>query len=297
MSGSAKDENGTRQATAIGLVAILLWSSLALLTVWAKEIPPFELLALSFGVAFIVGLAVQIARGPAAIAEIRQPLAPWMTAFLGIFLYHAFYFYALSAAPAAQASLIAYLWPLLIVVFSAGVADGEPLRARHVCGALLGLSGTALLLTAGTGSVAGTGSLLAYAAAFGCAVIWAAYSVLNRRFAATPSGMLVGVCGAVAVAGAICHMLVDPATTRPDETQWIAILILGVGPTGLAFFAWDHATKHGRTALLGVLSYLAPVVSTLLLVSAGRAAPTATLLAATALIVGGALLATFGLPS
>ena len=107
---------GDLRATIIGCTAILLWAALALLTVQAAGIPPFELLALSFGVAALGGTTLLAIRGPAALAQLRQPLAPWLTAFIGIFFYHALYFFALSAAPAAGASLIAYLWPLLIVL-------------------------------------------------------------------------------------------------------------------------------------------------------------------------------------
>ncbi len=295
--GAAGATQGAAGATVVGLAAILLWSALALLTVLARGIPPFELLALSFGVATLAGLAVQAGRGRAALAELRQPWAPWLLAFLGIFLYHALYFFALSAAPAAQASLIAYLWPLLIVLLSAGVPGGGRLRPRHLGGALLGLAGTALLLAGrDDASPAGAGSVAGYAAAAGCAVVWSGYSVLNRRFAATPSGMLVGVCGAVVVAGGLCHLGFEAETAVPDAGQWAAVVLLGLGPTGLAFPAWDHATKHGRLALLGALSYLAPLASTALLALASRVALTGPLLLAAGFIVGGALLAT-GLPT
>jgi drug/metabolite transporter (DMT)-like permease len=103
--------------------------------------------------------------------------------------------------------------------------------------------------------------------------------------------MLVGVCGAVALAGALCHLAFEPATIRPDTTQWIAVLALGIGPTGLAFLAWDHATKHGSLPLLGALSYLAPLVSTLLLLAAGAVAATFSLLLSALLIIGGAVVA------
>lgn len=279
-------------ATLIGVVAILLWAALAVLTIEAKGIPPFELLALTFAVAFLGGLVVLSLRGRAGLVELRQPLAAWLCGFVGIFFYHALYFFALSAAPAAQASLIAYLWPLLIVLLSTLAPGAERLRARHVIGALLGLGGTALLLSGRNQTTSVPAPALGYAAAFGCALVWSGYSVLNRRYAEVPSGMLVGVCGAVALAGGLCHVLAEPMSVYPEGRQWIAIVILGLGPTGLAFLAWDHATKHGRLALLGVLSYLAPVVSVLLLVVAGRANPTLSLLLATALIIGGALLAT-----
>lgn len=284
------ESGNKRQATIIGGVAILLWAALAPLTVFTTGIPPFELLALSFAVAFLSGLALLGFRGGTALAELRQPLAPWMTAFIGIFGYHALYFYALKAAPAAEASLIAYLWPLLIVLFAA-LLPGERLAARHVAGALLGLVGTALIVLGRAPSATGDASLSGYAAALMCALLWSAYSVFNRRFGATPSGMIVGVCGAVAVAGGVCHLLFE-ATAVPAPGQWLAIALLGVGPTGLAFLAWDHATKHGHISLLGALSYLAPLLSTALLVAMGNAPATVRLLAAALLIIGGAVLAT-----
>ena len=279
------------RATAMGMLAILLWAALALTTVRARGIPPFELLTLSFGVAFSSGIILLGLRGGrAGLAQIRQPPAPWLTAFCGIFFYHALYFFALSAAPAAQASLIAYLWPLLIVLFSAAF-PGERLRFRHLGGALLGLAGTALVLMGRAEDTNTATSMAGYAAAFGCALVWSGYSVLNRRFDSIPSDMIVGVCGAVALAGAACHLAFEP-TVRPGIDQWLAIGVLGLGPTGLAFLAWDHATKHGRLSLLGALSYLAPLLSTLLLIAAGFAPASPQILLAAALVIGGAVLAT-----
>ena len=103
--------------------------------------------------------------------------------------------------------------------------------------------------------------------------------------------MIVGICGAVALAGALCHLLFE-TTVTPDTAQWVAIAGLGLGPVGLAFLAWDHATKHGNLALLGALSYLAPLISTALLVITGATPATLTLALAALLILGGSLLAT-----
>jgi len=289
------------RATLIGVIAILLWAALALLTAMTQDagtaIPPFELLALSFGVAYIGGVAVLAWRGGFRLL-IQAPSA-WFTAFIGIFLYHALYFFALSSTPPAEASLIAYLWPLLIVLFAASL-PGEHLRWRHLGGAVLGLGGTALLLAkkllAARNGVAIDGSIWGYLAAFGCAFTWSGYSVFNRRFGQTPSEMVIGVCGAIALAGGACHLLLAKAgietTVAPNLTQGLAIIGLGIGPTGLAFLAWDHATKHGKLSLLGSLSYLSPLLSTLLLISTGRAEASWQILLAAVLIILGAAVAT-----
>lgn len=278
------------RATAIGFCAILLWSGLALLTALTEGVPPFELLALSFGVAFAASLIVLARRGRAGFRAWRQPWPVWASGFAGIFFYHALYFYALKAAPPAQASLIAYLWPLLIVILAVVMA-GEPLRFWQLAGAALGLCGTALVVLGRGQEAAGGGAPLAgLIAAAGCAVVWAVYSVTNRRFSEVPTEVMGGICGLVALAGAASHLLFE-RTVMPDATGWAAIVALGLGPTGLAFFAWDYATKNGRLSMLGVLSYFAPLLSTVLLVLCGKAPASPVILLSALLIIGGAALA------
>jgi drug/metabolite transporter (DMT)-like permease len=283
---------GTGRATAIGLVAIGLWSALALSTVAAAGIPPFELLALCFGVAFASGMLVLAMQGRRAVARLRQPPGAWLLAFVSIFFYHALYFFALAAVPPAHASLIAYLWPLLIVLLSALVPGSDRLQPRHLAGAALGFAGAALIFMTRQGGPAQPVLMAGYLAALGCAAIWSGYSVANRRYAQVPSEMLIGVCGAVALAGGAAHLLFE-RSVAPDPKQWLAILFLGIGPTGLAFLAWDHATKHGNVPLLGALSYFAPLISILLLVLAGQARASVFLGVSVVLIVAGAMLASY----
>ncbi len=277
-------------ATAIGVIAVFLWSCLALLTTLTAGIPPFQLLASSFAVAFVASLGVLGWRGRAGFRAWRQPWAVWVTGFVGIFAYHALYFFALKAAPAAEASLIAYLWPLLIVLLAA-LSSGERLKPRQLLGALLGLAGTAFIMQLRSHDAAGAAPIAGYAAALGCALVWSSYSVINRRFSTVPSSFIGAICGLVAVAGLACHLAWE-TTVQPAPSQWAAIVGLGLGPVGLAFFAWDHATKHGSLAMLGALSYLAPLVSTLLLIAVGQSQASAILIVPALLIISGAVIAT-----
>ena len=277
-------------ATLAGTVSILLWSALGLLTTSTRGIPPFETLALTFAVAGGGGLALLALRGRAALAGLLAPWRAWLLGFIGLFAYHALYFLALNNAAAAEASLIAYLWPLLIVLLAASL-PGARLRAAHLAGALLGLAGCALVLRSGGGGPAPGIRALGDAAAAGCALVWSAYSVANRRFAGQPSTAIAGICAAVALAGLACTFAFE-RPVLPDGRQWAALAALGAGPVGAAFFAWDHATKHGSLAVLGALSYLAPLLSTLLLVGFGQARASPALLAAAALVIAGAVVAT-----
>ncbi len=221
----------------------------------------------------------------ARLARLRHSPLAWAIGVGGLFTYHALYFTALDHAPPAQAGLIAYLWPLLIVLFAA-LLPGGVLRPRHLLGAAMGLAGTILILLGGHG-LTGHGSMLGYGCALTAALVWALYSVANRRISAVPSELIVGVRGVVALLAIIVHAATEPSV-MPSTTQSLALVALGIGPVGLAFLLWDVATKHGDLALLGTLSYAAPLVSTGLLIVLGRAPLNVTVIGAAVLIVGGA---------
>jgi drug/metabolite transporter (DMT)-like permease len=280
----------TGAATFIGLGAILLWSALALMTAASGQIPPFELAALTFLIGGLIGLAFAAARG--RVGALIQPWPVWLVGVGGLFGYHALYFAALRLAPPAEASLIAYLWPLLIVLMSA-LLPGERLSARHIVGALLGFGGAAVLFWS---KLAGAATLtraaaLGYALALGCAFVWSSYSVLSRFLRQAATEAVAGFCLVTSALAAICHFAFETTALPENFTQAAAIVGLGLGPVGLAFYVWDYGVKHGDIRLLGVAAYAAPVLSTLILVVAGFAPATPSLGIACVLIVGGALVA------
>lgn len=279
-----------RRATLIGFIAIALWAALALLTAASGDTPPFQMTALTFAIGGLAGLAVTIARGQTR--ALLQPWPVWLVGVGGLFGYHAVYFAALRRAPPEEASLIAYLWPLLIVLFSA-LLPGERLRARHLVGAALGFAGAALLIAgkANGRALFAPEHATGYALAFACAFIWSGYSVLSRRFKSAPTAAVAGFCLVTAALAGLCWAAFE--TTRWPQTpgQWAAVLGLGLGPVGLAFYVWDYGVKHGDIRMLGVASYAAPVLSTLILVAAGVARAGWSLALACALITAGAVVA------
>jgi len=273
-------------ATFIGFTAVLLWSLLAFLTAASGTVPAFQLTAVTFAIG---GASLLLIR-PGAIRAMRQPLPVWLLGVGGLFGYHFCYFFALRNAPPVEAGLINYLWPLLIVVFSA-LLPGERLRWQHLAGCALALLGAVLVVTRGQGFGFDVQYSLGYAAALCAAIIWAAYSVLSRRFAAVSSDAIAGFCLVTALLATICHLLLEPTIWPGNPWQWAALIGLGLGPVGLAFYVWDIGVKRGDIQVLGAASYSAPLLSTLILILTGYATYSHLILIACLLITAGAVLA------
>jgi drug/metabolite transporter (DMT)-like permease len=266
------------KALLLALGAIALWSTLASLVVALAGVPPFLLT----GLALVVG---SVPAWPLA-RHWRVPPSTLAIGVYGLFGFHFLLFLALRHAPPVEANLVNYLWPLLIVVLAPLFLRGMSLRPVHVAAALAGFVGAALAIAGGR-DVAG-GLAWGYLPALGSAFIWASYSLLTRRVAHFPTAA-VGLFGLVSGALALlCHALFEaPAVLSGRDLLLIAAA--GLGPLGAAFYLWDAALKRGDPRQIGILSYLTPLASTLLLVATTTQALTVWVAAAAILIVGAAV--------
>ena len=275
-----------QRATIIGFSAILLWGTLALFTrLTDGQIPAFQLMAMSFGIAFILMLGRFIWQGHLGLKHLKQPKRVWLLGIGGYFGYHFCFFTAMQLAPAVEVSLLAYLWPLLIVLL-ASLLPGEHLMFRHIIGAVLALLGCWLLISKPDSSF-DSRYINGYLLALCCALIWSGYSVLSRLTSTVSTDTVAWFCAGTSALALICHLSWEQTVWPQGSRQWLGIIGLGIGPVGIAFFTWDYGVKHGNLQLLGVLAYAAPLISTLLLVMTGLAEPGWILAIASLTIVGG----------
>lgn len=275
-------------ALALALSTILLWSSLALLSTGVRQLPAF----FSVGVALCIGGLAGLFR----IREWKVPAATFALGVGGIFGYHALFFSALRLAPAVEVNLLQYLWPLLIVVLAPLYLGGNRLGWHHLLGAGLGLAGAVLVLSGGRlhlDPARMPGYLLALAAAW----TWSSYSLLTKRVRPFPTGAVGGFCLASGVLALGLHVLLARGAPplAVSARAWGILVLLGLGPMGLAFYLWDAAMKRGDPRVIGALAYITPLLSTLLLVLGGGRHLTLGSGCAMVLILGGALLGSLDL--
>lgn len=271
-------------ADLLALAAIALWGSLAPLGVQLAHIPPFLLT----GLGLLVGSVLALPLARFRLARWRVPLPTLLVGIYGLFGFHFLLFLALRHAPAVEANLINYLWPLGMVVLAPLFLEGVGLRPRHAVAALLGFAGAAIaILGRGGPGLAGAGWHPGYAMALASAFVWASYSLLTRRLPAFPTAAVGGFAAASGLLSLACHALLEPAVTlSTQDLLWIAVL--GLGPLGGAFFLWDAAIKRGDTRRIGLLAFATPILSTVLLLLTTGQPLQWNVAAAAALVVGAA---------
>lgn len=277
-------------ANLYALGAIALWASLAVLGVALQHVPPFLLT----GIALLIGSLLALP------AVVRDPglwkIAPrtLLMGVYGLFGFHFLLFIALRHAPAVEANLVNYLWPLLIVVMAPLFLQGLSLRPVHVVAALLGFAGAAVAILGARGDGGGAhagGWYWGYLPALVSAFIWASYSLMTRRVPAFPTAA-IGLFGLVSgLLSLLCHAAMEPATALSAK-DWGLLAVMGLGPLGAAFFLWDKALKLGDARQIGILSYLTPLGSTAMLMAVSGRAFTWNIGLAALMIVGAALLGT-----
>ena len=275
-------------STLLALAAIALWSSLAVLGTLLSHIPPF----------LLTGIALLVGSVP-AWPFYRQWRVTWSALALGVyglFGYHFLLFMALRYAPAVEANLVNYLWPLGIVLMAPLFLPGVRLTATHFIAACAGFLGAAVAILGDSwfaGGLGDKGFAWGYVLAAVAAFVWASYSLMGRRMSLAGRGFpttAIGLFGVVSgVLSLLCHALLESPVTL-SLRDWLLVTIMGLGPLGAAFFLWDAALKNGDARKIGILSYLTPLASTVLLMVATGRPLTWGIGLATVLILGAAAL-------
>lgn len=269
-------------------VAVVLWSLAPVLAELARAVPPLQLTAMVAGIATLATWPVGRAVGRRDGDPVAIPLRAWLVGPLLVLGAIGFYFVALRLAPAAEAALVTYTWPILFVI-AAELVQVRRVHVNSLAGAVVAFSGAALVLLEPS-RPAGEPPLGGYAFAFASGTCWAAFSLLARQQPIPLSGIMPRLFGLATIWTLAGHLLFEETLWSFATGEIASIVFIGFGPYGLAFVAWDTALRRGRSATVGTLAYAVPVLSALLLIAAGITSIDWRLgVAAVAVVVGCAL--------
>jgi drug/metabolite transporter (DMT)-like permease len=271
-------------ALLLAITTICLWGFQAAIVNRLSHLPPL----------FLIGVSLTLC-GLFTIPWIKTWKVPLKTFLIGVgslFGYHFLLFTSYQYADVVEANIINYLWPLFIVVFSPLYLKNSSLRAYHIVGAVLGMVGVWLIITNGKLVIFGS-NYFGYILAFLAALVWSNYSLITKRL---PTFADTAVCGFCFFAGLIaCAVYSSEANIvrsiiNLTIKDWGYLLILAIGPMTIGLFTWSAALKRGDARIIGALSYLTPMLSTLFLVILNKNKLTWISFGAMCLIVLGAII-------
>ncbi|SFV32841.1 Permease of the drug/metabolite transporter (DMT) superfamily [Devosia crocina] len=277
--------------TAGGVTAVCIWSLTAPIVASAVGVNPFLYVGLGDGVGALVFLLLWVVRRHNPLPELRRvPLWLYALGVIGIGGHNLTWVAALQQAPPLEATLIIYTWPLLVVVLTT-ITLGQRFRWFHAVAGVLGLAGIVALLL-GKGLSVGTFELMrGHFWAVISAVTWAVFSAMAARYPSSSSNFLgVIFFMSALINGSIWLMIGAP----PAPTT--SLLIVGISSVvfALAYAMWDFGMKQGNAQLVGVVSFLTPVLTAVYLVALGMAELTPYLFFSLTLVVFGIAIAKYG---
>lgn len=279
---------GTGQATLIGSSSVFLWALWPSLAVFAAPTPTFQTLSIGMAIGFLCLAVFRALRGEKLAEMAPRSLGLLTAGVIGILGTSAFNFIAITRISPAQASVIAYLWPMMAIAL-AGAFGLKRLRLRHGIAVLLGFAGAVLVI-----DPFGQTSLdpLGIGAAALAGLSWAGYTTYRMVDDQGPSDA-VGLYSLIAaVVCLLIHTQIEETYAMTGE-QIVAVVALGIAPMGLANAVWDFGVARGDARTLSILAYGTPLVATLLLAALGLANLTPLLLAGAVLIIAGAAIGTW----
>jgi drug/metabolite transporter (DMT)-like permease len=194
-----------------------------------------------------------------------------------------------------EVSLMNYLWPALVLLFSVPLL-GNQWRWPLIPGVLIAVGGTILATADAPGfHIAGLRQRLiaeALPLSLGvvCAITWGLYSNLSRRWGdpTGPSAMPLFMLATGLLLGGIRLL-------RPEQPHWNlgaagSLAYLCIFPTTLGYNFWDISMRKGNFVLVGSASYLIPVLSVAVSCVVLNTRPGLFLWAGAALVVAGAVI-------
>ena len=256
-----------QKATLIGLIAIVLWSTMVGLIRGVSEgLGPVG------GAAAIYSLSGLLLIFTVGFPNIRRFPVGYLIAGSVLFVSYEICLalslgYAATRHQAIEVGMVNYLWPSLTILFAI-LFNGQKTTWIIVPGLLLAITGICWVLGGENGLNPGeiisniTSSPLSYFLAFLGAFIWATYCTVTNKYARGFNGITVFVL--LTALSLWVHYFVTPQPEMVFSTPVIIKLISAALTLGLAYAAWNVGILHGNVTIMAVGSYFTPVLSSAL---------------------------------
>jgi drug/metabolite transporter (DMT)-like permease len=290
---------GDQRNTLFGIIAIIFWSTtIAFSRSLIEQLGTLTSASIIYTCAGIIGILYTSAQ-PGKLGLIRKLPRLYLLGCGSLFVFYLLSLYLAVGMAATRAQVLAvglinYLWPGLSLVFSIPLLGkrGKPFLPLGILIALTGV----WLATSSVNGISFSSLLqdhngwVPYGLALIAAICWGLYSTLSRRWAGDNDGGAVPLflLASGLVLGLLRLYVVE--TTNWSVQAGFELAYMAVFPGMLAYVLWDHAVRKGEIILVASLSYITPLLSTVISALVLNIAPGPWIWVGAVLVFAGAIL-------
>lgn len=244
-------------------LAILLWASTPVVgKLLVQKITNIQLIFYSFIFSVLSLFLIVLTQGKLKILQSyskKDYLKMAGAGFIGVYLYYIFFFGALMCAPAQEAFIVNYLWPVMVVIFGILILK-EKISFLKILGIILGFIGVYVVIVRGSLLNFSFTNIKADLLAILGAVSYGLFSILGKKYnyERLTSMLIYYFFGFIFV---LITILLFSYIPKISLTQLLGTLWLGVVTGALAFVFWFKSLEYGNTAKMANLVFLTPFLS------------------------------------
>ena len=241
----------------IAVIACAWGSSYLMMQVGLSSIPPFGMVALRFGIAFVAVAVIfrkRLRELTASVVARGAVLGFLLCVFFGLLMY------GLKTTPASTAGFLTSAKVIFVPLIVAVATHREPSRAT-LAGIGICVAGLALLTLNGPVSLGGGAGLCLAGSA-----VYALQIVATDTFSRSDDALLLGICqlGFAAVFGAAFNLAFEGPTLPQSPAEWGAVLGLALVCSAFGFAMQPVAQSRTTATHAGLLFSLESVSSAVL---------------------------------
>lgn len=183
----------------------------------------------------------------------------FLLGFLGNYLYYIFLYGALARTTASEGFILAYTWPMLVLVLSFVILK-EKVTVKKLVGITISFLGIIIITTKGNlldfNFTSTSGNILAIIGAF----VFALFSVLGKKYNFDQTiGVFIYFFSALIFITPTLFIFSQFVWPSSEVLPWI--IYNGIFVNGISYIFWFKALENGETHIISNLLYLTPFIS------------------------------------
>lgn len=189
----------------------------------------------------------------------KDYIVMFLLGFLGNYLYYIFLYGALKRTTASEGFILAYTWPILVLILSFLILK-EEVNIKKIIGISISFIGIIIITTKGNPADFNLTSLSGDILALGGALVFALFSVIGKKYNFDKTiSVFIYFFSALIFLIPTVSLFSELVLPSVGVLPWI--IYNGIFVNGVSYIFWFKALENGETYIISNLLYLTPFIS------------------------------------